>query len=406
MEDLMFPVFRRLTPFVLLVSCVALLATAGCQADPGSTRGDLTITVDTVGNIVRVTNNGTAPAWRLTQVVSVGPKSLTDEGSPDEFGSVSSASLGPDDALFVADALNREIRVFGLDGAHRVTFGRMGEGPGEFDGLYSVAWTGDRLLTLDPHLGRISEFSAEGELLGQRAMQRGLSGTGIRLMPVGADETYSYNVLESATDFATIYVGHDSRGETGDTAHHLQAPPGPAGSIICRSEGGRRMRLFRVPFGARLVQHPGPGGVMYSAMSNVYRIAVTRDNSDTLRVIERVLPSEPISDEEWETGNEEFREFVATTPDADCDPRRASRPETKPFIAQIFIASDGKLWVEVVRTAGNRWEVFGLEGRLLGSVPVPEQKERAVPAFGPETMITIRQDSLELDHVDVWRIER
>ena len=394
------------TPSVVFALCVALVATAGCQVDPEATGSDLTITVDTVGGIVRVTNIGTAPAWRLTPVVSVGPKSLTDEGSADEFGSVSSASLGPDDALFVADALNREVRVFGLDGAHRVTFGRMGEGPGEFDGLYSVAWTGDRLLTLDPHLGRISEFSAEGELLGQRTMQRGLSGTGIRLMPVGADETYSYNVLESATDFATIYVGHDSRGETGDTAHHLQAPPGPSGSIICRSEGGRRMSLFRVPFGARLVQHPGPGGVMYSAMSSAYRIAVTRDNSDTLRVIERVLPSESIADEEWEAGNEEFREFVATTPDADCEPRRPGRPDTKPFIAQIFIASDGRLWVEVVRTAGNRWEVFDRGGRLLGSVPVPEQKERAVPAFGPETMVTIRQDSLELDHVDVWRIER
>lgn len=402
----MFRVLRRPTPSVVLALCVAPLATTGCQADPEAAGSDLTITVDTVGNIVQVTNTGTAPAWRLRPVVSVGPKSLTDEGSPDEFGSVSSASLGPDGALFVADALNREIRVFGLDGNHRVTFGRMGEGPGEFDGLYSVAWTGDRLLTLDPHLGRISEFSAEGELLGQRAMQRGLSGTGIRLMPVGADETYSYNVLESATEFATIYVGHDSRGETGDTAHHLQAPPGPSGSIICRSEGGRRMSLFPVPFGARLVQHPGPGGVMYSAMSNAYRIAVTRDNSDTLRVIERVLPTEPISDEEWEAANEEFREFVATTPDADCEPRRPGRPDTKPFIAQIFIAADGKLWVEVVRTAGNRWEVFDPEGRLLGSVAVPEQKERAVPAFGPETMVTIRQDSLELDHVDVWRIER
>ena len=249
----MYRVFGGPTPSVGFALCVALLATAGCLTDPEAAGSDLTITVDTVGEIVRVSNTGTAPAWRLTPVVSVGPKSLTDEGSPDEFGSVSSASLGPDGALFVADALNREIRVFGLDGAHRVTFGRMGEGPGEFDGLYSVAWTGDRLLTLDPHLGRISEFSAEGELLGQRAMQRGLSGTGIRLMPVGADETYSYNVLESATDFATIYVGHDSRGETGDTAHHLQAPSGPSGSIICntRAPGASCTRRCRTPIGSQ-----------------------------------------------------------------------------------------------------------------------------------------------------------
>ena len=47
-----------------------------------------------------------------------------------------------------------------------------------------------------------------------------------------------------------------------------------------------------------------------------------------------------------------------------------------------------------------------MEGRLLASVPLVEWKESAVPAFGTDHMLTIRQDSLELDYVDVWRIER
>ena len=64
--------------------------------------------------------------------------------------------------------MNSEVRIFGIDGVHRRTFGRDGEGPGEFARLYSVAWLGDRLLALDSQQGRISEFSAEGEYLGQR----------------------------------------------------------------------------------------------------------------------------------------------------------------------------------------------------------------------------------------------
>ena len=60
----------------------------------------------------------------------------------------------------------------------------------------------------------------------------------------------------------------------------------------------------------------------------------------------------------------------------------------------------------MIRTAGNRWEVFDPEGRLLASVPFHAWVERTVPAFGPDHMITIRQDSLDLDHVDVWKIER
>ena len=126
---------------------------------------------------------------------------------------------------------------------------------------------------------------------------------------------------------------------------------------------------------------------------------------DPLRVIERPLPPEPISDEEWAAGNRDFEELLAERPDAECNPRRPSRPESKSFIQSIFIAPDGKLWVEVIRTAGNRWEIFDPEGRLLGSVPAPPRKEDAAPAFNADHLITIRQDSFDLDHVDVWRIE-
>ena len=141
--------------------------------------------------------------------------------------------------------------------------------------------------------------------------------------------------------------------------------------------------LFPIPFGPGLAQHPGPGAVMYSAMTDVYRIAVTADNGDTLRVIERPLPPEPISDEEWAAGNRDFEELLAERPDAECDPRRPSRPEAKSFIQGIFIAPDGKLWVEVIRTAGNRWEFFDTEGDCSARLPPPRAKRTPRPPSAP-----------------------
>ena len=76
------------------------------------------------------------------------------------------------------------------------------------------------------------------------------------------------------------------------------------------------------------------------------------------------------------------------------------------FVNEIFVSTDGKLWVEVIRTAGNRWEFFNPEGRLLGSVPAVPFKERTVPVFRGDHLATVRQDDLDLDHVDVWRLER
>ena len=62
----------------------------------------------------------------------------------------------------------------------------------------------------------------------------------------------------------------------------------------------------------------------------------------------------------------------------------------------------------VRRADGDLWEIFDTEGRLLASVPRPPHKPTGVaPAFGPsDHLLTIRGDSLDLDHVDVWRLER
>ena len=401
-------------PTLLLFLSAALAAACGQTPSTGNVDaalsiqphdGALTTIIDTVNGVIRTANAGAAPEWQLTPVVSIGPKSLTDEGSPDEFGAVTSVALGPDDAVYIADALNHEIRVFGLDGAHRHTFGRHGEGPGEFDGLYSLAWVGDRLLAMDPHLGRISEFSADGELLGERATERGLTGSGeqIRFYPLGDYGTHAFGFWG---DLERVYVRHDSGGVTGDTVPALTAPPGPAASVECRLEGGRRLRFFRIPFGAKFVQHPGQGGVMYSATANVYRIAVTRGDADTLRIIERALPPEPVSDEEWAAQSAEFDEFQREQPDASCDTRSLDRARSKPFIDDIYVAPDGKLWVEVVRTSGNHLEFFDPEGRLLGSLRAPSQAARRVPVFHDDLVVTIRKDELDLDHIDIWRLER
>ena len=382
------------------LTLTATLAAACVQDDAPA--ADFIINYD---GVIPVTNIGPPPPARLDLVVSIGPKTLTDTGSPEEFGSVTSVALGPGGEIFVADGRNREVRVFGLDGAHRRTFGREGEGPGEFQSLNSLAWAGDRLLSFDPEQGRIGEWSAEGEWLGQRRTQTGVTGAPdvLRLYPVGPDEVFRRAL---GPDLDMRYVGLNSRGETGDTLAWLRGPSsGPPAYIECRYE--RSLAVFVVPFAPRFLQHPGPGGVRYSALTSDYRIFVTRnDGAEVLMVIERPLPAESFGTDEWRAANEEYHQWRATRPGASCDPRAPTRPDAKPFIEDLFVAPDGKLWVEVVRTAGNRWEVFDTEGNLLGSVPAPPRRENRVPAFGPDYLLTIRRDSLDLGHVDVWRFER
>jgi len=393
----------------ILVILAATMPTA-CGSDTDSAPGDaaadgVITTLDTIDGVVHVLNTGIPDEWQLTRIASIGPESVNETGSPDEFGRIYDVALGPDQSVFVADDMNQEIRAFGLDGAHRFTFGRKGEGPGEFDGLYSVAWLGDRLLALDPHLGRISEFSAEGEYLGQRRIRGAMSSGGgpgwVRFWRVGADQAFFGTIPANMTPGRWWQlVGVDSRGETGGTLVQL---PGPnAATIHC--EIGDRISFFNIPFGIRLVQRPGPGGMLYSAMTDAYRIALSNAEDDTVRIIERELPAEPISDDEWATGNRRYRAVRDTFPLMRCDPLRPPRPDAKPFIEAIDIAYDGKLWVEVIREAGNRWEVFDTGGRLLATLPSPV-RGGLPPAISADHVLTVRKDDLGLDHVDVWRIE-
>ncbi len=395
----------RIVPSSAIAVLAIALSTACEQRDPTSRTGNLSTTFDTVNGVVHVTTTGTPPAWRLTPVVSIGPKSVQEQETPDEFGWVSAVALGPGGNVFVADAGNHEIRVFGLDGAHLRTFGRGGEGPGEFASVYSIAWVGDRLLTYDPHLGRIGEFSGAGEWLGQRRTAGGMTGSAafMRFFPVGPDEVFRLSLGGDRT----LWAGLDSRGDTGDTVPYLRSSadlPGVVEVIVCEWERG--IGWYPHTSGAKFVQHPGSGGVMYSAWGYFYRIAVTRGDGDTLRVIERTLPTEPVTDEEWAAGSAEYDEARERWPEASCKPRSYNRPERASFISEIFVSPDGRLWVDVIRTAGNRWEFFDPEGRLLGSVPAVPYKERTVPVFQGDYLATIRQDDLELDHVDIWRLER
>ena len=391
--------------FAFVPLSFALALATGCAADSPVVAGDLTTTIDTVDGVVRVTNSGTAPEWRLTPVVSIGPKTLrVGDGGPEEFGQVTSADLGPDNEVFVGDSQNGEVRVFGLDGQHRRTFGRFGEGPGEFTYITSLAWVGDRLLTLDLIGGHVWEFSSDGEVLGHRIATGFWGGEpGVdRFYPVAADEAYSVGLVFDGTENSRAYIGQNSAGETGDSLYPREQPWDRG--IRCEYNNGWSGHFY-VVYDPRYIGQPGPNGVMYEVRTDAYRIAVTR-GADTLRIIERALNPEPVSDEEWASVTEEFETYVRDRPGADCDPRRPMRPATKPFIDEIFIAADGRLWVEVMRTGGNRWEVFDPEGRLLADVPLVEWKEGSVPAFRTDYQITIRQDSLDLDHVDVWKIEK
>jgi hypothetical protein len=87
-----------------------------------------------------------------------GPAELT-------FAGISDIAVNNNGEIYIADRRLAEIRKFDKDGKCILTFGRKGQGPGEFQSirLLSIAPSGE-VIVYDDMLGRISIFADTGEL--------------------------------------------------------------------------------------------------------------------------------------------------------------------------------------------------------------------------------------------------
>ena len=80
--------------------------------------------VDTVGSVIRVRSTGTPPAWALNPVITIGSAAELGEPAPDECGRITSVTTDKRGAIWVADALSHDIKVFGADGSFVSRIGR------------------------------------------------------------------------------------------------------------------------------------------------------------------------------------------------------------------------------------------------------------------------------------------
>lgn len=69
------------------------------------------------------------------------------------------------DHVYVAQRGTDDIRVFGSDGAFRRTIGRKGQGPGEFESIWSMGVSGDSVWLIDVDLRRLTFFTPDGSLI-------------------------------------------------------------------------------------------------------------------------------------------------------------------------------------------------------------------------------------------------
>lgn len=323
--------------------------------------------------------------WTFADALLIG----SDDGDPAyEFGGISSVQVGADGSIFVFDALASEVRVFDPAGVHVRSFGRRGNGPGEFGSAAAgIFLTNDGVLLVpDVGNGRISRISAEGELVG--SVPASFAGG----FPVRWDAAGDGSLVVQRR---AMGMNQDSTLESGDPLVRIGADGTeqmlvlmPKAETVWMEGNAPRFRTFATEPSWDL----GPSGTLRTGMTQDYRIALRRTDGSIHTIITRPTPPRAVTEQDRLRYETLLREALARTGISPAAVQRQidllSYGTTFPAFNQIMEGPDGTTLVQRIavlesierldlseemsrRLGSSIWDVFDADGRFLGPIELP-----------------------------------
>ncbi len=348
-------------------------------------------------------------AWTLSPepVLEIGVR----EGPAElRFTTIASAFRAPDGRIVVANGASpAEIRIFSPTGAHLRTYGRHGDGPGEYQG---IAWvrpmTMDTIVAYDPWLQRVSYLSLGGGFA--RAESTALPGTGelssvLYLIAPSREGTFL------ARSNWVIEPGTTGSGRASTPLLRVRLAPPAVDTLIVF--GGAQYVTDRgqgtIPlFGARSAVAYRAGRI-FIGHGDEFRIDEYTLEGVHIRTFERPYEARPVTDEVVEAA----RLAAVTSADEDDRTRVEARYREAPRAEQlpahttnILVDDTGHLWVEEYTTPGepHAWSVFDPVGVFLGSVHVPA--DLRLTHVGRDAVFGVHRDEFGLETVRVYDLHR
>lgn len=386
---------------------------------------------DTVGDTV-VVRTVRGSVWGdtadLVPEVSIG---MLD--GPEEYllGSIVSLALGADGTIYAVDQQVPALRVYDADGTYRTTFGRPGDGPGEYerpDGGLNVLSDG-RILLRDPANARIQVYAPDGEPLDEWRIRGGFN-TSNRMIVDPQDRAYTLILLDTEADVRDWRSGLVQILPDGTPADTLTKPDSgfEESRIEARftdDDGGTSASITNVPFTPAEYADLTPRGYFFHGISTEYAFTLLKPDGPL-----KIQKSwEPVPVARGEKAEEEalaVRDMRQTDPgwDWEGDPI----PDIKPPFSGIYAGEDGTVWVRVSTAAVKRtdpdydptepeaiadewrepwlFDVFDEQGRYLGAVRAPDGfRTYPRPIFTRDLVLGTMRDEYDVQSVVRFRVE-
>lgn len=355
-----------------------------------------------------------APAWGSTAPV-MDPVPQVRIGSevpgPYQFAYVLDGLLLANGDIVVAEVVAGEIRRFSSTGEHSATYGKQGEGPGEFRGLYTVLeHRGDSLLAWDGRLRRGTIFSRSSGVAPPRVVSGRYEGN---FQAFGSTENGSLLFYSPGSGFRrdlnpgrqwilTDILAMDLDDGRVDTIAKL-----PDRERVVGLDGNAPM-LVPLRYAIQAVGRDG----FYWATPDKYEIGFYDPNGNLQRILRRPIQPRAVEPTMIAQYVEEQVQRVARTQgdEAAAATRELYQSESYgeeiPLFASAFVDRDQRLWVSESEWPSEafptRWSIFSTEGIWLGDLEAPE-RVRVLDALG-STVLGVWHDELDVQHVQVHNL--
>ncbi|MEX2374580.1 MAG: hypothetical protein WD942_03215 [Dehalococcoidia bacterium] len=391
--------------WTLSLTPVLLWTVTSCS---GTDAPSVSVTVRDSSGVRIVETTATSPFAAPWQIADSAGWSVGEvEGDPDYLlNRVAGAMKLPDERILVANGGTNEIRAYDREGRLVQTFGREGEGPGEFQYLRAIGRCQDEGVTAFDINWQVSRFTSDGRFLGREVLTtpEGITPYNLTCDPQGrvlilgwgrglsAGPQLGFHALRdrlllttldggSQTDLGTWLVSERIGSPTGSRPHpagkatvfdlhddHVFVGSGEQFEVEVRRLDGTLQTLLRGP-----------------------RLALQVTDSLKARTLEVMLRGVD----------------AARQPNVRSSVLEWDWPESIPAFTALQVDSEGVVWTRAYSAdflAGEVWSLLDQEEGYLGDLQLPPGQ--TLLEVGNDYLLVLSKDELEVERVQRYALTR
>jgi len=401
-------------PFERLALTGILLAVLACTSDARS--GPSFATRDSAG-VTIAENGGTPTPEHAEWAVGIDPVLQIGALEGHEaylFQRIWGATRLSDGRIAVVDTRAPNLRIFAPGGTHLHTFGRRGEGPGEFSSpILLGALPGDTLLVVDRRLRRIDIFhpddgfvrdaTADAEIPGYLLTEGMFADGHILIQRMVFDEGAMQGYSRRRVHFRSV-------SPDGSLATDFGEFVGEEIVMAMHTDGQITNSIMgNAPFGKNAAVAVG-GAHFYYGSQDQYEIQTWTQDGRLERIIRVRKDPEPVTSEQAADRLEAELEELPDNELARAYRRsfeNAPIPDLHPAFGSIYLDTAGDLWVEETRTteeAPRVASIFDSDGRAVGSVILPTGLR--IFEIGADYILGAYADDLGVEYLRMYPLIR